>query len=380
MNKIASMLLTLLACNTAWGHSNFVSNPWLPYPPSCGRIPEMDSAGRLAPPAINFFDRNVEVWDVQTGALLPLRLRAYRSPCSEPNRSMVWLVYTLNAQEAEDGVELTYPTIAAQMEGEDWYRWVNLAAEPNSWGAGSDTDRVATYLAASQQTRLAHYDPLPENGKRRWMFLVDSFAPLSEWWPWADAMTPSEYNGPFKLIVMYGSEPTTLAIDVPATLSLWPTPPEALTLSGRLSGNWVIEGAADQGVMLSISERLPSTGTYEPNSDDLSMVIFLAHYTFDSAGRMLWLTGSADFEQGAGEISIPMEYVTDGVFRGSQAAHRELVGSVTIRANHCDNLSFQFDYSGIGLGSGQKRLQRLFSLETAGYDCRDYEARVMANP
>jgi hypothetical protein len=56
-----------------------------------------------------------------------------------------------------------------------------------------------------------------------------------------------------------------------------------------------------------------------------------------------------------------------------------LPGSVTIASNNCNDLTFEFDCSGIGLGEGARRLQRLYALETAGHDCRDYEARVAAN-
>jgi len=111
----------------------------------------------------------------------------------------------------------------------------------------------------------------------------------------------------------------------------------------------------------------------------LPRVIFLTKYTFDARGNMLWLTGTAEFEPGASQVTIPVEKVSNGEFRGSQRADREIVGSVTITSNNCNHLGFEFDYSGLGLGQGVRRLQRIFSLETAGYDCRDYEARVAAN-
>jgi Tol biopolymer transport system component len=53
-----------------------------------------------------------------------------------------------------------------------------------------------------------------------------------------------------------------------------------------------------------------------------------------------------------------------------------VVGSVTITGNNCNDLSLQYNLSDIGLGSGTKHLERLFSLETAGYVCRDLEARI----
>ena len=78
-------------------------------------------------------------------------------------------------------------------------------------------------------------------------------------------------------------------------------------------------------------------------------------------------------------MSIPVERVSGGEFRGGKPAARETVGNVTLTAKSCDDLEFSFDYSTLGLGSGTRRLQRPFSLETTGYECRDYAARVAAN-
>ena len=36
----------------------------------------------------------------------------------------------------------------------------------------------------------------------------------------------------------------------------------------------------------------------------------------------------------------------------------------------------RLDLAAFGLGAGTLQLQRLFALETAGYPCRDYEARL----
>jgi hypothetical protein len=116
-----------------------------------------------------------------------------------------------------------------------------------------------------------------------------------------------------------------------------------------------------------------------PRHDDLPLVIFFSQYTFDAESRPLWLVGNAEFEPGTSEVTIPIVKVTNGEFRGSKRAEREIVGSVTLTANSCNDLSFEYDYSSLGLGTGTRRLQRLYSLETAGYDCRDYEARVAAN-
>ncbi len=75
-------------------------------------------------------------------------------------------------------------------------------------------------------------------------------------------------------------------------------------------------------------------------------------------------------------VTIPIVRVTNGEFRGSKAADREVAGSVTITGNNCNDLTLEYTLNDIGLGAGTKRLQRIYSLETAGYTCRDLEARM----
>ena len=57
-------------------------------------------------------------------------------------------------------------------------------------------------------------------------------------------------------------------------------------LTGRHSGNWVVEDTSDQGVLVSVGE-LP-----------IALLYYFSHgFTFDSAGNPAWFTGNAFFEQ-----------------------------------------------------------------------------------
>jgi len=116
-----------------------------------------------------------------------------------------------------------------------------------------------------------------------------------------------------------------------------------------------------------------------PGIPELPLVVFFSQYTFDAGSRPMWLVGDATFEPGASRVTFPVFRVSGGQFRGDRLATRERVGQVTLTSRSCNNLAFRYDYSRIGLGVGNRRLQRLYSLETAGYDCRDHEARVAAN-
>lgn len=301
-----------------------------------------------------------------------MTLRAYRAPCSEPNRSLVWLEFTLAGQYGNTDLEIQLPTAVAEVA---YRKGMSLAIEPNGWGSEGWVDREGRILLSRQQGVTDYYGRPP--GERRWVFLLDNGPPFPEEYH-ENGLTPTEYNSAFKLVLRYNPY-DFLTIDVPATQDLMPASPPPMPLSGRLSGNWVIAGTADQGVLLSVSESIPRAEFLAPFRDVRRMVVFLAHYTHNGTGDMLWLTGAAEFDPGATEITIPIELVTNGEFRSSKRAQREVIGSVTLRSHSCNDLGLEYDYTGVGLGSGQRQLQRLLSMETAGHDCRDHEARVAAN-
>jgi hypothetical protein len=64
------------------------------------------------------------------------------------------------------------------------------------------------------------------------------------------------------------------------------------------------------------------------------------------------------------------------VGNGSGADPRVIAGEIHLRARSCDALELDYELAALELGSGSLQLQRLFALETAGYPCRDYEARL----
>lgn len=372
MKTTICVLLYLLGSTSALANSNFITNPYLPYPPGCAQVP---TAAGLSARAAKFFEDTVEMPDAQTGEKVPVGLAAYRSPCSEPNRSLIWLEFTLPDTYALQGIELELQTAVAEPM-DNWRYLMNLVAEPNGWGAGGWADRERTYLVSDEQQVTGQFWDVTE--ERRWLFLLDNGPPLSEGFFGEHGLTPSQYNASFKLWLRYPPY-DYLAIDVPATSDLLPERTSRLPLSGRHSGIWVTEGAADQGFQLAISEQVGKSPDFVPGAPDLPLVIFFSQYSFDAQSQPLWLIGNAEFEPGASEVTIPIVRVSNGEFRGGKLADRVTIGSVTFSSNSCNDLGFEYDYRDLGLGAGLKRLQRLFSLEIAGYDCRDYEARIAAN-
>ena len=370
MKTRAFLVLFLLACGPLVADSNFFSNPHLPYPPAC--VPQMPAGPAGAPmvQGVKFHEGEIDLFDLRSGDWVPVLIAAYRGPCSEPNRSLIWLEFRLMGDYDERAVELELPNVVAEPRQYHFYG-MNLVAEPNGWGAWGSVDREHTYLV-SEPISLEDYfgDTSPE---RRWLFLLDNRPDRSADTPGWRSLSPSDYNAAFRLWLNFRN------IEVPATASLLPQSAAPLPLSGRHSGTWVIEGAANQGFQLSISEQVGRRTDHGPGIPDLPLVVFFSQYTFDVESRPLWLVGNAEFEPGATQVGIPVFRVSDGQFRGSKPARREAAGSVILVSRSCNDLGFEYDYTALELGAGSRRMQRLYSLETAGYDCRDYEARVAAN-
>lgn len=382
MKALTIGILLLTYSVAASASSNLQTNPYLPYPSGCTLVPKLNEQGQLDAPAISVFDSVLQVPNPDGEGIVPLGLKVYRSPCAEPNRSLIWMLYSMAGQYAESGAEIPLPYVTVQVPGQQLETLLRPTTEPGAWGAGADVDRTETRLSARSSIPAPGNGPASSNETRYWLFLLDNRSPTSAFWGVEHVLTPSEYNARLHLSVQhYWTDVTwnVVPIEVPATSELWPQPPVDLPISGRLSGNWVFEGAADQGVMLAISGRVPAGLPGPVPPEDQAMVVFMAHYTFDAQGNMLWLTGAADIAEGQNRVTIPIENVTNGEFRGEKVADREIVGSVTITSNSCNNLTFEYDYASLGLGHGIKTMHRLFSLETAGYDCRDYEAKVAAN-
>jgi hypothetical protein len=373
MKHVCWTLIALLACSPARAGHNFVSNPYLPYPPACAQnaMTGDDTGGRAG--AATFFDSEIHLPDYNYKERVPVTLKAWRSPCAEPGRSLIWIEFSLSAAAGNRPRMLEMPVAVADLGG---YvrKLLTFAAEPGGWGIGLWLDSVSTFLTNKP---LSIDGWSPDNGGRKWLFLLEN-GPFPDSWDNFFGMTPQEYNAGFKL-ELNSALSGPVVINVPATVDVLPPAAPGLPLSGQLSGIWVTEGALGQGFQIAISEQVRSFNDQGPGYTDPPLVFFFTHYTFDAENRPIWLTGSVEFEPGAGSVTLPVMRLEKGTFRGGDRADRIVIGEVTITANNCDDLGFEYDYGGLGLGTGQARLKRVHSLETAGHDCRDYTARVAAN-
>lgn len=360
MKKSLAFFLTLFASFNVSAFTNFIANPYTPYPPGCTTI--LDLQTRLyGDNVVKFFEKEIEIYNgYGPPQYLKYDLSAYRVACADPGRSVIVVAFGIPA--GADSSLYWIPQFFPY----------NLVPGPNSWNLGTEIGDNVAYIN-DRPSAFVGVDG------RSWFFVLDNPTPFSYWGSNPNTFTTvSRYNKGFTLSLRVGPNGDEFVyLPVPSTASLFATTPR-IPLSGRLSGNWVVDGAADQGFVISISEM---AGNENPKPEELldsPLLMFLSWYTYDSNGDMLWLTGAAQFEMGATTVAIPIEDVSNGVFMGSKTADRKVVGSVTITGNNCNHLTFNYVLNDLGLGSGTTHLQRLFSLETAGYVCRDLEARIAA--
>jgi hypothetical protein len=349
-------------------HPYFTGNPYAPVPPSC--ITEAHDLP-LAYAALNGV--SVVVWEGKVSldrvdsqeTYVPQEfaqksvadLSIYRVACAEPGRSA--LVADFRVPEDAQGAPSSSRYITPQM-----------VFDTNGWGGNGFalvSETVDWHPAGGEfgfGDFLDRYDGIGWFG---WTYVLDVFEPPWDgYWP----ITAENYNSAFALSV----SPSSDYINVPATREALDQMPR-LPLNGRLSGTWVVEGARDQGLILSFSNPVPSAGQVASDPKNSPILIFLTWYTFDPEGRMLWLSGSAAFEQGATEVDVPIVLTGNGEFLGGKLADRSTAGLVRLSSMSCNDLRLDYDLANLSLGIGTGQLRRLYSLEVAGDNCRDYEAR-----
>jgi hypothetical protein len=240
----------------------------------------------------------------------------------------------------------------------------DFAFMPQPWGRiDGDPQRYRFRLNEEPNTNEAidNFGILTEGV--RMTYFMDSYAPLAADFDFDELMPVAGYNGAFLLEF---DLPDDEGAEAPIPAYLNNLRAADMTLTGRLSGNWVTPGIPDQGFILAFNELATDTDGF----------LFLSWYTYDADGELLWLTAANSYDIFATQVSFNIELVTNGEFLGDKHADREVVGTGTLRAFDCNNLSLTYNLSGLSLGSGTIPLRRIFSLEIQGYTCSDFETRL----
>ena len=375
-----SLIALLLACSgpaaLAEPVDPYFTDPALaPYPPGCITLParQVDLygdnvvqfwSGKLSLEVVHKLQNGTNHGSVEAGM--------YRVGCAEPNRSVIVMEFRLPAEWVDPRLsQLVLPSFSAEGPGGFHYIPFELKLDPNTWGQSGAQQSLT--MRAFGDFSNGWMDPRWFT----WRYVLD-MAPAEAGWP----LMADHYNEAFQLhMVSNGRVDSDISIPVPATRDLLKRNP-ALPLNGRLTGAWIEPGASDQGLVLSFSELVPPAGTPTPSSWRPELNLFLSWFTFDTEGRQLWLAGNVRFQPGASEVTLPLVEVEVGEFLGAPAADsqdagaRRSAGQARLRALSCDELELEYEFVDPGLGAGTMQLHRPFALETAGYPCRDYAARL----
>lgn len=338
------VLITLIFSCNALATQNYFTNVFRPYPGGCATNVQI----------ADFFPTRVVV--IAEGPIQLLTrlgeeheviVTVQRRLCANSNRAIIEVLYEV--VDDNDGLAdiILLPRHRALVEDTEY----NLRAvyEPNG------------YVGSAALTFITE-------GVGAWLTL-DTWSLYSPSYGQEREMLPSEYNGAFQLQIISIRAPgqdKVWVVDMPVLDDS--NRPTRMALNGRFSGTWVIHGVEDQGFLIAFEEL----------ADAINPFVFFSWYTYDTNHDLIWLTGGDVFEIGDTSVTFDIVYVTNGNFMGSKRADRTTIGSVTLTGINCNNLRMIYDLTELGMGSGTRKLERLFELETQGYTCRDTESRIMS--
>lgn len=342
LKKLSVIGLLLIFSHTAIGIENFITHATTLYPPACVSTAPLEEVFTPSGTKVQFLDQLVKFTAFpDTNNKADVEVKILRRGCIDPERSVI----SLSANIIAGGDAYFLPRLFAEVGGIRYP--IRLADEPNSF-------------------EQDHGGAIKDRGLKEFIFdgVAESKIATTE-----NILSIAQYNGAFTLIIQDGFDPS-IEFELPISAYTGVQKPRKFPINGRLSGNWVVEGASDQGFLISFNEFI--------DADGVQNMVFLSWYTYNTDGSLLWLTAAAFHAVAASSVDLELELVTNGEFLGNKAVDREVVGSATLTAESCNEITLEFNLEGLGLGSDTVTLTRIFALETAGYACRDQTARLDA--
>lgn len=343
LRKLSLAGLVLFFSQTALGIENFITHATTLYPPACVSTAPLDEVFTPSGTRVQYLNELVDFTAYpDTSKKAAVEVGIYRRGCMDPERSVMFISTSLVG-----GSEAFFlPRLFAEVSGTRYP--LRLVNEPNSF----EQKQGGTI-----------------KGRGFLEFIMDGVAE-SEIASTENILSIAQYNGNFKLIIQDGFDPAIEFEGWPIAEYTGFQKPRKFPINGRLAGNWTVAGVPDQGFLIAANEFI--------NEDGVQNMLFLSWYTYDKDGGLLWLTAANFHDVAADSVDLEIELVTNGEFLGGKMADREVVGTATLTAESCNELTFTFDLEALGLGSDTVTLSRIFSLETAGYACRDQAARLDA--
>lgn len=333
------MVVTTLGMGPVEARELFETSATTPYPPGC-MSNRFDDLTTPTGSRQTYADDLVTFADAKDPSLsASVNVTVFRRGCKDPDRSVLFMQFEMVTANRSFAI----PTVEAELSGGPYP--LRLVSEPNTFET-DETGRI--------------------QGPGTYLYIVDGMAEArvnSN----SRLITPTQYSGPLTLRF---TDPSDSNNSYTVNMPTWNTniAPVRVPITGRHSGAWVADGAIDQGFVVSFNEWLVG--------DDIRQFLFFSWYTFDVDGNTLWLTAGNAYDRGASEVDLELELVSGGTFLGDDTANRVKVGTATLRAESCSEMTLTYDLTDLGLGSGTVTLRRIFALETAGYACMDLEARL----
>ena len=294
-----------------------------------------------APPSDVLVDEAFLIVDI-FGEQQATRIRIWRQGCFEPGRSA--LLMNLELLEDASAPGLVVPNILLTSD-ENVSAWgltsefpIQTSAEIPLFSDIGIANAAVNFGNSSVQSGTTYVVDAPQ------YFL-----------------SPDAYNGSMDMLldfgfgqnVTYEIPPYSAATDEPQLM--------APAIHGRFSGQWTAPGLPRSGLVLQVGEVALDRN-----------FVFAIWFTYLD-GNPIWVVGNADIAIGSGEVSIPMSILDGGGFLttpGSFSADDvsvDTVGTMTLRALHCNKMEAALDFTAGGLGQEDLELNRLIRI--AGYDC-----------
>ncbi len=287
-----------------------------------------------------FFD-GIVLSDTRFGPT-ELRVRGWREGCHEPDRSMILFDFE-QVDSLAGEISPRFPT-EVFLETSDGNRYsARMLSGPSS------NERNPGWEGTRE---LPNYRP----ERSGFTFLIDSVDP---------DLTVDQYNGEiavrFEDIELDFDWLYPLIVDVPAHDSDLPPRLATPALHGRYSGQWVSPDLPRSGLSLQVGETAQNRN-----------YVFAIWFTYLD-DEPIWVVGNTELLIGSNTVELEMlrleggGFVTNPGTFDSSDIDTETIGTMTLRALHCNALEAEMDFTATGLGSQTLILDRLIRI--AGYDC-----------
>lgn len=321
------------------------ANPLRTYPPSCLADPLADEPSGI------LFDKQVTLYQIrvnQTPSTENVAIRIWRVACSSDSTFNSATLMRIQRQGGNSGRRDVYPLFPA----------IQVAQNNSVNNIGFDTAKSFPRVATEPNTVIA--DTLVDSP------VINSTTYVLENYPYTGAGY-FDFNLPFSIrfdnLINSSSITRFFVTDVGLynpTQQTYPDAFRSLPITGYQSSAYYDPAHSGEGMFIHVFE-VPGSG-----SQPSRMALQWAWFTYDSTGIPYWISGNADFQPGARQVTSPAAWLDGGRFAGGAgfAAQQHPWGSVTFEFPSCGSFAFSFASNnglpaGVPSGRGDREWVRL---------------------